>query len=178
MKKEVQNKRIENINKINKVCIVLIILCVIFIVFLIIKNSKKLTPDYAPGTIDVNAIKEKDSDKKMPVTSGGGAVRILYSNVISVDTKNKELKLYFKNPNSSRESIVLEVIILQGKEEYVIAKSELLPPGYTLYNLGLNSKNKLPKGGYKGKFRITYYNEETGEKEILNTEIEASVEVK
>lgn len=168
----------KNNNKVNIILIILIILCGGFLVFLIVQNSKKLTPDYAPGTIDVNAIKEKDSDKKMPVSSGGGAVSIAYSNVVAVDTKNKDVKLYFKNPSSSRESIVLEVIVLQGSKEYVIAKSDLLPPGYALYKLDLNTKNKLPKGGYKGKFRITYYNEETNEKEIINTEVEASIEVK
>ena len=32
--------------------------------------------------------------------------------------------------------------------------------------LDLNTKTKLPAGGYKGKFRTTYYNEETGEKDF------------
>ncbi len=160
------------------VLVLLIVVCISLIIYLIAINRQTLTPDYAPGTIDVNAIKEKDSGEKMSVSQGGGAVSIAYSNIVSVDTKNKKVKLYFKNPSVSRESIVLEVIVLQGEKEYVIAQSDLLPPGYALYNLELTAKTKLPAGGYKGKFRITYYNEETSEKEIINTEIEASIEVK
>lgn len=173
-----KEKKQKKIKPIYGVLGLLIILCIVLIVFLIIQNNKTLTPDYAPGTIDENAIKEQDSGKKMDVSSGGGAVSISYSNVASVDTKNKTVKMYFKNPSISRESIVLEIVVTQKDKEYVIAKSDLLPPGYALYKMNLDSKVKLPKGGYKGKFRTTYYNEETGEKEIVNTEIELSIEVK
>lgn len=168
----------KKIKPIYIVLAILIVVCISLIIYLIMINRQTLTPDYAPGTIDVNAIKEKDSGEKMAVSQGGGAVSIAYSNIVSVDKKNKTLKLYFKNPSVSRESIVLEVIVLQGDKEYVIAQSELLPPGYALYKLDLNTKIKLSVGGYKGKFRTTYSNEETGEKEIVNTEIEASIEVK
>ena len=113
----------------------------------------------------------------MTAVDGSGAVSLSYSNIVAIDSSKKEIKMYFKNPSKSLESIVLEVIITQGEKEYVIAKSDLLPPGYALYNMDLNTKTQLPNGGYKGKFRLTYYNEKTGVKQIVNTEIEVSIEV-
>jgi len=155
----------------------LIVVCLIVIIVLVFKNDSTLVPDFAPGTIDTNAIKEEDKGGKLPTSNGGGAVSLSYSNIVAIDNLKEEVKLYFKNPSKSRESIVLQVIIKQNDKEYVVAKSDLLPPGYALYNLKLDSNQKLPKGGYKGIFRVTYYNEETGTKEIVNTEIEVSIEV-
>ena len=165
------------INWIYLVLITLIVVCVGIIVFLLMKNRDALTPDYAPGTIDINAIKEDDDGEKMTTSDGGGAVSLSYSNIVYIDMEKKDIKMYFKNPSRSRESIVLELVIPQKDKEYVIAKSELLPPGYALYNMDLDTTLKLPAGGYDGKFRITYYNEETSVKQIVNTEIEVSVEV-
>ena len=177
-KEEKKDKKERKIKLIHIVLILLIALCIVLIVCLLKKNEATLTPDYAPGTIDVNAIKEQDDGEKMHVSNGGGAVSISYSNIVEVDTKKETLKLYFKNPSSSRESIVLDVIIISGDKEYSIAKSDLLPPGYALYNMNLNDDVKLNKGGYNGIFRTTYYNEVTGEREIVNSEIEISIEVK
>lgn len=171
------NKNKKKINWIYLVLITLIIVCIGVIFVLLNKNEQALTPDYAPGTIDTNAIKEKDDGDKMTAVDGGGAVSLSYSNIVAIDSNKKEVKMYFKNPSKSLESIVLELIVNQNDKEYVIAKSDLLPPGYALYNMDLDTKLQLPKGGYKGKFRLTYYNEETGVKQIVNTEIEVSIEV-
>ena len=173
MKKE----KTKRINWIYIILITLIIVCVAVIILLVFKNQKTLTPDFAPGTIDTNAIKEEENGDKMDVSNGGGAVSLAYSNVVSINNAKKNIKMYLKNPSKSRESIVLQIIVKQNNDEYVLAKSDLLPPGYTLYNLNLQSNQKLPVGGYKGIFRITYYNEETGEKQIVNTEIDISIEV-
>ncbi len=167
----------KKINWIYLLLIGLIAICLIIIVVLLNKNEQALTPDYAPGTIDTNAIKEQDTGDKMNVSDGGGAVSLSYSNVVLVDSEKKNIKMYFKNPIQSRESTVLEIVVDQNDKEYILAKSDLLPPGYALYNMNLTSTLKLPKGGYEGKFRLTYYNEETGVKQIVNTEIEVSIEV-
>lgn len=181
MKKENNDKKRKEGKKAKLIyifLILLIILCSVLIVCLLRKEEKTLIPDYAPGTIDVNAIKEQDNGKKMDVSNGGGAVSISYSNIVEVNNKNKKIKMYFKNPSSSRESIILELLIINGEKEYLIGKTDLLPPGYALYNMNLDTDVKLPNGGYKGIFRTTYYSEETGEKEIVNSEIEISIEVK
>jgi hypothetical protein len=41
-----------------------------------------------------------------------------------------------------------------------------------------DAEKKLTKGGYDGKFVVLYYNQDTGEKAILKTEIPVTVTVK
>lgn len=170
-------KKEKQTNWIYIILIILIVICLIVIINLLFKNDSTLVPDFAPGTIDTNAIKEEEKGNKLPTNNGGGAVSISYSDIVAVNNEKEEIKMYFKNPSKSRESVVLQLIIKQNDKEYVLAKSDLLPPGYALYNMKLDSNQKLPKGGYKGIFRATYYNEETGTKEIVNTEIEIKIEV-
>ena len=44
--------------------------------------------------------------------------------------------------------------------------------------LGTEMCLNLKEGGYKGLFKITIYDEETGEKQIVNSKIDVSIEVK
>ena len=111
-------------------------------------------------------------------SSGGGAMSISYSNIVAVDKASKDIKLYYKNPSKSRASAVLELVIINNNKEYVIGKTDLLPPGYALYNMKLDTNLNLEVGGYKGLFKITIYDEETGEKQIVNSKIDVSIEVK
>ena len=174
MSKEIKRK----INIVYLILILLIVACLCVIGYLLIEKKDTLTPDYAPGTIDTNAIKEKDNEEKMKATDGGGAMSISYSNVVAIDKKNKTIKLYYKNPSKSRASVILELVIIQNDKEYVIGKTDLLPPGYAIYNMKLDTDLNLQAGGYKGLFRITIYDEETGAKQIVNSKIDVSIEVK
>lgn len=170
-------------NNVNYIVVTLMLSALIFIglgviILLTTVNEKILTPDYAPGTIDTHAIKEDNNSEKMELSdNGGGAVSLSYSNVAAVDLKEKKIKMYFKNPGKSREDIVLYIAIVQNDEEVVIAQSDLIPAGYAIYSLDLNEDIQLQKGGYDGIFRITYYNEDTGAKEIVDTVIKISIEV-
>jgi len=171
-------KKEKKFNFVYLILTLLIIVCLCVIGYLLIERKDTLTPDYAPGTIDTNAIVEKDNEEKMEVSSGGGAMSISYSNVVEVNKANKEIKLYYKNPSKSRASVVLELVIINNDKEYVIGKTDLLPPGYALYNMKLDTKSNLEVGGYKGLFKITIYDEKTGEKQIVNSKIDVSIEVK
>ena len=42
----------------------------------------------------------------------------------------------------------------------------------------LDTDLNLQAGGYKGLFKITIYDEETGAKQIVNSKIDVSIEVK
>ena len=170
------NKRLKP--KLNTILLFLILICAIVVIVLLVKNSQMLTPDYAPGEIDTNAIKEKDNDKKMDVSDGGGAVSLSYSNVVSIDLDSKKAKLYFKNPSKSRENVVLEIVVKQGEKEVVVAKSGVIPTGYAIYEMKLNKNARLAKGGYNGLFKVMYYDEDTSEKQIVNTEIDITIDVK
>lgn len=163
---------------INVILISFIIICLIIILCQFCGNRKKLIPDYAPGVIDSNAIKENDNDDKMNISNGGGAVNLIYSDTATIDLETKNIQIYFKNPSKSRESIILQIIIRDGSEEVVIAESDLIPSGYSIKKMLLNDNISLSKGGYEGIFKVVYYNEETRIKEMVDTKIDISMEVK
>ena len=73
--------------------------------------------------------------------------------------------------------MVLEVAITQNNKEVVIARSDMLPVGYAIYKLKLLDDIKLIEGGYNGKFNIIYYDEVTGEKAAVNTDIPITIAV-
>ncbi|MBQ6817075.1 MAG: hypothetical protein IJO27_01445, partial [Bacilli bacterium] len=83
----------------------------------------------------------------------------------------------FQNPSKSTQDIVLQVIVKQGDEEVVIAQSERISAGYALYTLDLKKDAKLKSGGYEGKFNVIFYDEETKEKAVVNTNIPITIAV-
>ena len=117
-----RKERKRKFNIVYLILILLIIACLCVIGYLLIEKKDTLTPDYAPGTIDTNAIKEKDNEEKMKVNNGGGAMSISYSNVVAVDRKSKDIKLYYKNPSKSRASVVLELVIIQNDKNMLLVK--------------------------------------------------------
>ena len=153
-----------------------IAVCVATYVAYISHNKNSIIPDYAPGTIDTNAIKE---DNKVSNSSKGtNSARLIFSNVVSVDKKNKEAKLYYKNPGESTENVVLYLIIRQNDKEIILGKSDLIPVGYAIYTLPLDDLSNIPVGGYDGIIKLLYYNEKTNVKEMVDSEIKVSIEVK
>ena len=168
--------------KNNKIIIValvlLIIICACVLIFLLVNHDNSLTPDYASGTIDTNAIKEEQSTENKDYKAGGGSVNLKFSNVVEVDSSTKTAKLYFKNPGTSTEEIVLKLIIRKEEKEIVLGSSEIIPPGYAIYKMNLDNIDMLTKGGYDGILKTIYYNEKTKAKEMVDSEIKVKIEVK
>ena len=135
-----------------------------------------LAPDYAPQDKETHAETiPNDSDSKLDAPEGGGAVSLSYANQVGIELHSGEISLFFANPSKSNQDIVLQVVI----QNQVIAQSGTLSPGYQLKTLELldEVKNMISAGGYEGKFVILYYNRETGEKAIVNTEIPVQITV-
>jgi hypothetical protein len=158
--------------------VLLIILCSVALVYLLMNNNNSITPDYASGVIDTNAIKEEESSEKKEYKTGGGSVNLKFSNVVEIDSSTKTAKLYFKNPGTSSEEIVLKLIIRRDEEEVVLGSSETIPPGYAIYKMDLDDVSMLAKGGYDGILKTIYYNEKTKVKEMVDSEIKVKIEVK
>lgn len=135
-----------------------------------------LAPDYAPQTTDSNAEKMDDGDEsKLDAAEGGGAVSLTYSKNVTISLADKKASIMFQNPSKSTQNMVLQLVITSGEEETVVAQSNLLPAGYKLNTLALLDTAKLSAGGYEGKFRVLYYNTDSGEKAVVNTEIPVSI---
>ena len=158
--------------------IIIIVICSIILVYLIMNRDNSLTPDYASGIIDTNAIKEENSSTKKEYKSGGGSVNLKFSDVVAIDLESKTAKLYFKNPGTSTEEIVLNLIIRKDGEDIILGSSEVIPAGYAIYKINLDNISMLSKGGYDGILKTIYYNEKTKAKEMVDSEIKVKIEVK
>ena len=156
----------------------LIFVCVGILIYLIINLDNSITPDYASGVIDTNAIKEDTVPTNKEYKKGGGSVNLKFSDVVEIDSAAKTAKLYFKNPGTSSEEILLRLIIRKDDQEFILGSSDTIPPGYAIYKMNLDDISMLAKGGYDGILKAVYYNEKTKAKEMIDSEIKVKIEVK
>ena len=174
--------------KLNKTTIIIAILAVITVAALCVtmwalflrepddSNKVILAPDYAPQNKEENAetIPDDTSDK-MENPEGGGAVSLTYSNEVTIDISDKAAALYFANPGKSNQDMVIQIAI----RDTVILQSGTLSPGnqVKLLNLLEAAEEMLQPGGYEGKFIVLYYDQTSGEKSMVNTEIPITINV-
>ena len=142
------------------------------------KPDVVLAPDYAPQETEANAEAiPDDSGDKMDAPEGGGAVSLIYMTDVTIDLSDKSATLMFGNPQKSTQDMVVQIVV----KDTVIAQSGKLTPGNRVTTLDLLADApKLGAGTYTSencKFVVLYYNQESGEKAILNTEIPITVTV-
>ena len=136
--------------------------------------SKVLEPDYPQMTEDPNADTIPDDDSEKPVVSnGGGSVTISFMDNVTYSLSTGELSLYYQNPNASTHNVVVQVILENGEDEYLLAQSGILTPGQQA-DAGAP---QLSVGGYNGKLKLLFYDPETGERAIVDTDIPCTVSV-
>jgi len=134
------------------------------------------TTDYAPLQADQNAepIKDEETNEQFNASGGGGAVSLIYSKAVTLNLDTKEAAILFQNPSKSNQDMAIQLVI----DEKVIAQSKKLTAGYKLNKLTEVDTDKLTAGIYEGKFIVLYYNADTGEKAVINTEIPVKITVK
>lgn len=150
--------------------------CVWAIFFRGPSDSDILPPDYAPMDTDSNATDiEGDTTDKLDAPEGGGAVGLTYSDTVTVDLSDKTVTLMFQNPGRSLNNMVLQIVV----QDTLLAQSDLLVPGKQILKMPLKEEaaSKLKAGGYNGKFVVSIYNPETGEKNMIDAEVEITVNV-
>ncbi|MCD7957007.1 MAG: hypothetical protein LUG93_14920 [Lachnospiraceae bacterium] len=136
-----------------------------------------LAPDYAPQETEEYAeVIGDDDDEKLEASDGGGAVSLSYSTVVTIDLSEKTASLYFANPSKSTQDMVLQLVI----QDTVVIQSGLLTPGNQVSTLSLldGAADILEEGGYDGEFIVLYYDPDSGEKAVVNTEIPVTITVK
>lgn len=154
-------------------------LCVtIWVVFFREPNGNKtiLTPDYAPQQKEENAETiPDDTGEKMENTEGGGAVSLTYSNEVTIDLSDKTASLYFANPGKSNQDMVIQIAV----QDTIILQSGTLASGNQVKLLSLldGAEDMLRVDGYEGKFIVLYYDQTSGEKSMVNTEIPITINV-
>ena len=135
-----------------------------------------LAPDYAPQEMEQHAETiPDDTGDKMENPEGGGAVSLTYSNKVTIDLSDKAASLYFANPGKSNQDLVIQISI----QDTVIVQSGTLVPGQQVKLLDLleGAEKQLSSGGYEGKFVVLYYDPDSGEKAMVNTEIPITINV-
>lgn len=143
---------------------------------LFFREETTLTPDYAPRREDKYAQSLDDQgDKKLEQVQGGGAVSLTYSTKVTVTLDDGMASVYFANPSKSNQDMVLQLVV----QDVILAQSGKLSPGKQLDTLELleGAASRLQPGGYNGQFVVLFYQPDTGEKTIVNTEIPVDVTV-
>ena len=130
-------------------------------------------------TEDPNADTIPDDDSEKPVVSnGGGSVTISFMDNVTYSLSTGELSLYYQNPNASTHNVVVQVILESGEDEYLLAQSGILTPGHQVTALQADAgAPQLSVGGYNGKLKLLFYDPETGERAIVDTDIPCTVSV-
>lgn len=140
-----------------------------------------LDPDYPTISQEPNARPiESDSttEARPTVNAGGGSVTISFMDNITYNPSTGQLSLFYQNPGASTHNVVVQVILVRGEEEYLLSQSGILAPGYQVTSLQASEgAPQLSPGGYGGKLRLLFYDPETGERSIVDTDIPCTVTV-
>lgn len=156
--------------------ITVIAICVTVWALFFRDSGPALAPDYAPQEEEQNAETiPDDTGEKMENLEGGGSVSLTYSREVTIDLSDERAVLLFANPGKSNQDMVLQIVI----QDTVIVQSGTLKPGKQVTTLSLleGAAKKLSAGTYEGNFNVLYYNPDTGEKAIVNTEIPITITV-
>lgn len=135
-----------------------------------------LAPDYAPREKEQYAEDIGDTgDEKLEQQEGGGSVSLTYTMEVTVSLTDQTASVYFANPSKSNQDMVLQIVV----QDTVIAQSGTISPGKLVEKLDLlqGAADMLSPGGYNGEFKVLYYQPDTHEKTIVNTEIPVNITV-
>ena len=103
---------------------------------------------------------------------GGGSVSMIYTLNAQVSLKGEKIGIFFQNPQKSTHNVAVELYVISGGNEYLIGKSQLIPPGYQLSTLDYSDDNvTLVNGVYSGLYKVLFYDSTTGELANVNSHI-------
>lgn len=171
-----------NVKKMRWAMIVLILVSFMSIsvsIWLLIHRepTEILAPDYAPQETEKNVETiPGDENKQADHKKNGGSVSLQYSDQLVIDLKTQTVHLFFANPGRSNQDMIIRLVI----QDEVIVQSGVLPPAHriTVLNVPEDVAKKLLPGGYDGLLEILYYDTESGERAMVETEFPVRITVK
>ena len=165
-----------------------LIALIIIIILLLLRSCDSddgpagvLDPDYAIKTEEPNAepVESDPEETKPEVAEGGGSVSMSFMDKVTYNLSTGQISLYYQNPHASTHNVVVQVILTHGEDEYLLAESGVLKAGYQVTSLEVDKNApQLSAGGYNGKLRLLFYDPETGERAIVDTDIPCTITVK
>lgn len=119
---------------------------------------------------DVPASSSVESD-----APSGGTVSLTYSDAVDIDLSGQKIALLFANPSKSTWDASVRLVI----QDTVIAQSGRLAPGEEVTELDLprGAKKQLSEGSCEGLLLVSFYDRQSGQEAMLNTEIPVTVTV-
>ena len=173
---------------LSSVLIVVLIVLIIVIILLLLQSCQqkddgngKLEPDYPAMSVDSKAepIESEPSEEAPDVPQGGGSVTISFKDQVTYSLSSGNISMFYQNPRASTHNVVLQLILVQGGEEYLLSQSGILKAGYQVTEMTADKNApQLSQGGYNGKIRILFYDPQTGERAIVDTDIPCTITVK
>lgn len=139
-----------------------------------------LEPDYNTISDDPNAEPiESEPDESAPeVSQGGGSVTISFKDQVTYSLSTGKISMFYQNPSVSTHNVVVQMILVHGEDEYLLGQSGVLKPGYQVTSMTVDKDApRLSAGGYDGKIRLRFYDPETGERAIVDTDIPCTITV-
>lgn len=154
--------------------LLLAIICTALILWNIMTTPANVIKPYNPlPEPDSNAEGLGDgTDDSSNDNTDGGTVSMIYSLDVKLDLSTKQAEIYFQNPSASNHAVVLQLYIISEDKETMIAESGLIKAGNGLYQLSMiDGSAVLSEGLYKGKYKVIFYNPNTGEKALVESDI-------
>ncbi len=118
---------------------------------------------------NISAIPDGDSN----ISTDAGTLSMTYVLKAKVSLSTGEVGIYFANPQKSNQNVVIELYIVNGEENVLLAKSGQIPRGNRLFKLEAekNTLSRLKVGDYEGFYRIICWDAESGGKSLVEPKI-------
>lgn len=146
------------------------------------KLNVELKPGRYPGWVIFTA--PDGTETRLPIlivifNAHGGSVTIEYSVQAKVDLATGNIDMMYKHGLDASHDCVLQLILDNSGNEYLISQSGRLHAGQILKSMTLNPDmaSQLAVGVYHGRLRVNLYND-NDEMTDLNTDIEVTITVK
>lgn len=131
-----------------------------------------IDPDHPLPEIDPDIETLPDDGDKVQSESGGGFVSMVFSYDVTVSLSEEKATITYQNPNKSNHSVVLELYLISGEQEYFLGRTGLIPAGGAIYQMDVSERDANIRAGiYNGLFRSYYYDPLTGERAAISSDI-------
>lgn len=147
--------------------------CVLLLALWLLSRSGPpvINPDNPLPSQDPN-VQTLPEEGKKPELNGGGSVSMIYTLKAELTLSDRTIKMHFKNPSDSTHDVVLEMYLISAQQEIKIAQSGRIPAGTGLFELTFDQKAAvLSEGQYTAKYKVNYYDPETGERDLIVSDI-------
>lgn len=138
-------------------------------------QPEPVAPDNPIPSVDPNVqvLPSDPSDETHPTSNeGGGTVSMIYKLTAKLTLSDNAISMYFKNPGESNHDVVLELYIVSGEDQILIATSGRLPAGTGLYQMTFDTAAaSLREGQYQALYKVAYYDPATGERALVESNI-------